>query len=306
MKLPIIQSLWIGDPLSNLEKLCAESFLDNGHEFHLYVYDDVGGIPDGVTVKDGNEILPATRIFHNKRSSVAPFSDLFRFALLARKGGWWVDMDTICIKPFDFDDEIVFPYCRDLSVAIAPIKFPKGHFLMTELENACTHFTKPAVWDTPADRRRKRALILQKNNLPHMAFYEQLGRAIKHYQLEKHGKAPEVFMSITDVGWCLFGGNLSSRLDFHPQTYALHFTNSILTNENNLDKNAIYPDDSIYEFLKQKHGIANLPNAKTISHEYIFAMMPPLPIDVKRKAQHKRRIKVLIAIAIGFIIGLLV
>ena len=47
MKLPIIQSFWVGEPLSKLEQLCIQSFLDNGHEFHLYVYDDVQGIPEG-------------------------------------------------------------------------------------------------------------------------------------------------------------------------------------------------------------------------------------------------------------------
>ena len=41
--LPIIQSLWIGDDLTNLEKLCVQSFIDHGHEFHLYTYADIGG-----------------------------------------------------------------------------------------------------------------------------------------------------------------------------------------------------------------------------------------------------------------------
>lgn len=100
--LPTIQSLWVGDPLSNLEKLCIRSFLDNGHEFHLYVYDDVQGIPAGATVKDANEIIPSREIFYTRKKYVAPFSDWFRYALLAKRGGVWVDMDTICIKPFDF------------------------------------------------------------------------------------------------------------------------------------------------------------------------------------------------------------
>ena len=33
----IIQSLWIGTELSNLERLSIKSFIDNGHTYHLYV-----------------------------------------------------------------------------------------------------------------------------------------------------------------------------------------------------------------------------------------------------------------------------
>ena len=108
MKLPVIQSLWIGDPLSKLEQLCIQSFLDNGHEFHLYVYTAIGNVPSGVIIKDGNEILPNQFIFRDDHGSVASFSDWFRYALLIMHGGFWVDMDMICIKPFAFSESFVF------------------------------------------------------------------------------------------------------------------------------------------------------------------------------------------------------
>ena len=39
--LPIIQSLWIGQRLSDLERLCIRSFLQKGHPFHLYTYNEI-------------------------------------------------------------------------------------------------------------------------------------------------------------------------------------------------------------------------------------------------------------------------
>ena len=39
MNSEIIQSLWIGPRLSNMEYLCIKSFIDFGHEFHLYTID---------------------------------------------------------------------------------------------------------------------------------------------------------------------------------------------------------------------------------------------------------------------------
>ena len=56
--LDIIQSLWIGDSLSVMERLSLSSFLKNGHEVHLYTYGGVKGVPAGVVVKDAAEIVP--------------------------------------------------------------------------------------------------------------------------------------------------------------------------------------------------------------------------------------------------------
>ncbi|WP_424947946.1 hypothetical protein [Candidatus Spongiihabitans sp.] len=88
MTLPIIQSLWIGDECSQMERLCVQSYLDHGHEFHLYTYADIGGIPDGAVVKDGNEVLPRREIFRSHNGRLGPFSDWFRYELLAACA-WW-------------------------------------------------------------------------------------------------------------------------------------------------------------------------------------------------------------------------
>ena len=39
---------------------------DNGHEVHLYTYDKVENIPEGVIVKNGNEILDKSEIYRYK------------------------------------------------------------------------------------------------------------------------------------------------------------------------------------------------------------------------------------------------
>lgn len=57
-----LQGLWIGPELSLMEQLSISSFLQNGHDYHLYVYDEVN-VPAGTVVRSANEILPAVRIF---------------------------------------------------------------------------------------------------------------------------------------------------------------------------------------------------------------------------------------------------
>ena len=103
----VVQSLWVGNDLTDMEKYCIQSFLNTGHEFHLYTYGKIGGIPKGVKIKDGNQIMPAKEIFQ-LRSTFLPFSDIFRYKMLYEKGGYWVDMDLIAIKKLDFQEPYVF------------------------------------------------------------------------------------------------------------------------------------------------------------------------------------------------------
>src|SRR5579862_9281216 len=104
----IIQGLWVGSSLSAMERLCISSFLKHGHIFRLFVYEPVTGIPPGTEVHDAKLILPASAIFRYANGSLAGFSNFFRYKLLLERGGWWVDLDTVCLKYFDFEDDYVF------------------------------------------------------------------------------------------------------------------------------------------------------------------------------------------------------
>lgn len=130
----IIQGLWVGRPLSSIERLSITSFLRHGHEYHLYCYADVGEVPPGAVVRPGEEILPASEIFcyqqEKGRGSFAAFSNLFRYKLLLERGGWWADMDVVCLRPFDFAMPAMFASettRQAAKLATAVIKLPRGH-----------------------------------------------------------------------------------------------------------------------------------------------------------------------------------
>src|ERR1700686_3230653 len=95
----IIQSVWIGPRLSAMESLCVRSFLYHGHAFHLYLYGPCEGVPKGTIVRDANEVITYSEV-HRYRSTTI-FSDFFRYMLLQKEiSGWYVDMDTIALRPF--------------------------------------------------------------------------------------------------------------------------------------------------------------------------------------------------------------
>jgi hypothetical protein len=100
-KATVFQGFWHGPPLGAVREACLRTFLDCGHRFELYTYDAVD-VPEGITLMDAAAVLPRDELFHFEnpytgRPDLGPFSDVFRFRLLAARGGWWSDVDTVCL-----------------------------------------------------------------------------------------------------------------------------------------------------------------------------------------------------------------
>jgi hypothetical protein len=63
-----------------MERLSIASFLANGHDYHLYAYEDLENAPAGIVVKTADEIIPRSLIFQYKNyPSYAGFSNFFRY-----------------------------------------------------------------------------------------------------------------------------------------------------------------------------------------------------------------------------------
>lgn len=138
----IIHGLWIGERLSPLELLTLHSFIDKGHEFHLWIYEPLqNDLPEEVICQDANTIIPKEEIFTRQKGdskkgfgkgSLALFSDLFRYKLLYEKGGWWVDMDVTCLKPFNIETEYYFRAHPILPMIGNVMKCPKNALVMLQ------------------------------------------------------------------------------------------------------------------------------------------------------------------------------
>lgn len=139
----VVNGMWVGKELGNMELLTINSFVDHGHEFHLWAYDDIETkLPDGVVVRDAREILKEEKVFHYPKDSdidmefgkgsYAGFSDIFRYKLLYELGGWWVDMDVTCLQSLrglDYDGYF-FRNHWDLPLVGNIMKVPPGSELM--------------------------------------------------------------------------------------------------------------------------------------------------------------------------------
>ena len=88
--------------------MSLRSFLASGHQVWLWTYGDVGTVPFGVVVRDGNEILPASRIFkYRDHDTFAGFSNNFRYSVLFEHGGTWSDSDVVCLRPLPEGDYLI-------------------------------------------------------------------------------------------------------------------------------------------------------------------------------------------------------
>ena len=235
-----VQSLWIGGPLTVMEQMAMRSFIVNGMGFELYCYDDVPGIPTGVTVRDGNAILPRDAIFGYAdgfaKGSYAAFSNFFRYKLLLEKGGWWVDMDVVCLRPFDMTDERVWSSERadppqELIVSTSVIKAPPGEPLMAWAWRACEHMNTANIRFGQIGPRLLQAgvdaLALHAFIRPHTFF------------------SPIAFFDWTSVIDPL------RKPVFGPETYGVHLWNQ-MWEAGGSDKNATFSDGCLYEDFKQR------------------------------------------------------
>lgn len=241
----VVQSLWIGDRLSVMEQLCIRSFLDRGHPFHLYAYQDIANIPEGAELRDGREILPADRIFVYRKGSgkgsPSAFSNVFRYQLLLERGGWWADLDAYCLKPLSFEEEHVVGYEREkdgsLHVACGLMRIPAGSPIARFCWQECQNIDPDTVrWGQIGPRLT--------------------ARAIRESDIPVRILPPEGFYPIDYIRFHRLVRDVSVPTD----SYSIHLWNSRWRREG-LDPDAVYPSGCIYEQLKRQHGIQSPPGA---------------------------------------------
>ena len=89
--LPTIASFWHGSALGPSAAACLVSFVRQGHRVVLYSYAPLN-LPPGIEPGDANDVLPWGWLAEVLEAGAhACASDVFRYAILARGLGIWVD-----------------------------------------------------------------------------------------------------------------------------------------------------------------------------------------------------------------------
>jgi hypothetical protein len=222
-----------------MERLSIASFVANGHEYHLYVYDDVSDVPTGAILKDASALVPASRIFkYTHANSYAGFSNYFRYKLLLDCGGWWVDTDVVCLRRFDFEDEYVFA---------------------SEITGSGVEVVTSAVIKAPADSQLMSfAWEVSLSKDPQKIQWGETGprlmqQVVAMFQLERFRKPYTTFCPVTHPRWrSLLEADAEPVLS--DDAHAVHLWNELWRRAGQ-DKNGLYPASSLYEQLKQRYHL---------------------------------------------------
>lgn len=258
MSLPIIQSLWIGTELTLNEQLCISSFIYHKHPFHLYTYNTIKNIPNGVVLKDANEIIPESEIFQYYSGSYAGFADWFRWALLYKRGGFWVDTDVVCVKPFDFDSKLIFGLEGFNIVCPAVLGFPKNHKFCAFLEEACRKPNKFLPYDSFKIKKRKLKRAILGRGKESISWGESGGpvgftKALVHFELLGFAKSFVHFFPISSENWnSIYDLTFEDDHKLFKNTYAVHLWNEKSRIEK-FDKNAKRAPESLIEHFRSKY-----------------------------------------------------
>jgi len=238
-----ISGLWIGDkPLNTIAWMSINSFVQRlKYPYTLYTYNPELEVPEGVTLKDANEIIAKSSIWTYKfgynKGGTAGFSDEFRFKLLLTKGGIWVDTDVICLKYFWLGEGYLFTAQKHLEhptwAASCFIKVPRKR-------------------NRGRDAIRRCIREIEKLDRDEI-YHGEIGPDLLEGVLAHMGiaKSPNYFVNPVDWEDCP-GKLIEPGVELDPRATLLHLNNSRFKHEG-VDPDKDYPG-SLFQKYKELYG----------------------------------------------------
>lgn len=155
-------TFWAGAPLSYLEQLCLQSFLERGHAVELYAYGPPEGTPKGVEVCDAAKFLPLDGVVRTMmaKRAYARVSDLLRYRLLAEPDRTWVDVDVFLLADDLPVSPMLFGREDEHYIANGVLRLPPDSELLRRLVEATA--TIPPVTATAGDHGTYGPMLLTR------------------------------------------------------------------------------------------------------------------------------------------------
>jgi hypothetical protein len=186
---------------------------------------------------DATTILPRERVFVHRagagQGSVAAFSDLFRYELLYREGGWWVDLDVFCLTDSLPDAGFVIGRQGPTVINSAVLRVPAAHPVIAAARSACETKSSEVDWGELGP--------------------DLMTRLMRQHGLEAIAFPPEVFYP---VDWQHYWAVLDPRrsgdvLERMRSAACIHLWNEMLRRIA-FDKNVLPPDGSVLRMLYEE------------------------------------------------------
>lgn len=224
-----LHSLWIGR-LTWLEQLCLTSWCAQGHKVILWTYGRLDGVPEGVEVRDGREILSEAAIaFHRVSGSVSLFSNRFRYHLFQRYNATWLDTDVILLDPLVNASPYLFAWESPDSICSAVLRLPSSSPVLFDLLALADAGVPVPHWWPLKNRLRQRLLgLVRRHEAPEDMDWGTFGpraltETLSHHHLSSRALPKETFYPLAWTEAALFYADakiVEARLS--AQTVAVH------------------------------------------------------------------------------------
>lgn len=215
------------------------SFLEHGHQVHVYTDEDrLAGLPDGATQMSASEVLRWDPAFDKQATGHPTFADLFRYTLLAKKGGWWCDCDVIALRPFPRPKHVLFASERHGDGKAYPM--PSVLFAEPGDPVMC-HLRDTALSRDPAS--------IQWCELGP----DLLRRVVKEQGLQDRVADAAAFCPLDMADWlnAILPGKAP---EFGVNSFAVHLWHEIWK-RHRVPKDQPYPPNCLFEILKRRYGV---------------------------------------------------
>jgi hypothetical protein len=131
-----VRTFWGGRGMNAYQLLCLKSFVDRGHRVEVFSYESHTELPRWLRMKDAAEIIAPDRVMRYlpEQESFVIDADLFRFALLHKLGGWWIDPDVVLVsEELPVGDLFLSGPNEFGAVSTAAMKLPVRHPVLDEI-----------------------------------------------------------------------------------------------------------------------------------------------------------------------------
>jgi len=271
MSIEIANFFWHGE-LTKFEKTCIKSFVKQGFHTKIWSYTNIQ--IDGAESCDARLVLSEEHLtkykqHHHKitdsagqyRSSLAAFSDAFRWNLIDKFGGWWFDTDCYCLKSSD-----EFKKLRENAPFISGLQ---DHVSPTV---ACGAFYANQQISTKLVERLNSLCKMYDYNFPDWGMIgpHLISDVVQSEDLLQYILSPEYFYSIEleSTNYYIDPALKNVAKSLIADSYVTHIWHSMLT-FNNIDKNNA-PENSLLEEFYTDSYVNNSPlDTQTISKYHI-------------------------------------
>ncbi|MBI1247231.1 hypothetical protein GC197_05225 [bacterium] len=246
-------------PLTRIERVCLSSFSAMHTDVRLLSYDKIENLPAGVQLVDANQILDSSSDLY-RHNSKAGIEAIMRWKTLWLHGGCYVSTDMLCIRPFDFHQQVVLGrksefdgYRWGLEILIFPPENSACRFML----NRCLQPHFPIAGEKLSHRLKKAFRRRFSRNMSPIRSWNIGGErgfqhAVEQFGLERYAQPIPVFYPVHEARWrSPFDDTFREDWQMLPSTRAV-FLNCELVGRNKFDLNAPFQPGSLMHYYEQK------------------------------------------------------